>query len=44
MDDNKLGINLSYKFDYGVLAVGLDYGFSRGYRCLSDKLPCHMPV
>jgi len=31
MDDDELGINLSYKFDYGVPAERFDYGFSRGY-------------
>ena len=44
MDDNKPGINLSYKFDYGVIVDALDYGFSRGYGCVIDELPCHMPV
>jgi len=30
MDDVKLGINLSYKFDYGGTALWMGYGFSRG--------------
>jgi len=38
VDDNKLRINLSYKFNYGGPIGEMDYGFSRGRCCLGDRL------
>jgi hypothetical protein len=31
VDDNRLRINLSYKFNYGGLFGQMAYGFSRGW-------------